>query len=251
MIATYIRVEFARHIRDGYNLIFALLLPAAMYFLFGNIPSYTEFDLGSGNVKFYLMVSMAAYGAAVSTVAIAGTVATETMQGWGRQIALTKMPPAAFVTSKMIVAATVAAASAALVFALGSATGARVTEGWIWSVSYLIILAGAMIFACYGIGVGMVFKSESALGLASGLMVFFAFFGNVFMPLEGGMLDAARFTPMYGYVALARYPLLKDIPAGYDMAPDALWIPVANLVAWALIFAVFAVVAIRKAKARQ
>ncbi len=251
MIATYIRVEFARHIRDGYNLIFALLLPAAMYFLFGNIPSYTEFDLGSGNVKFYLMVSMAAYGAAVSTVAIAGTVATETMQGWGRQIALTKMPPAAFVTSKMIVAATVAAASAALVFALGAATGARVSEGWIWSVSYLIILAGAMIFACYGIGVGMVFKSESALGLASGLMVFFAFFGNVFMPLDGGMLDAARFTPMYGYVALARYPLLKDIPAGYDMAPDALWIPVANLVAWALIFAVFAVVATRKAKARQ
>ncbi|WP_313810809.1 ABC transporter permease [Glutamicibacter sp.] len=251
MIATYIRVEFARHIRDGYNLIFALLLPAAMYFLFGNIPSYTDLDLGSGNVKFYLMVSMAAYGAAVSTVAIAGTVATETMQGWGRQIALTKMPPAAFVTSKMIVAATVAAASAALVFALGAATGARVTEGWIWTASYLIILAGAMIFACYGIGVGMVFKSESALGLASGLMVFFAFFGNVFMPLEGGMLDAARFTPMYGYVALARYPLLKDIPAGYDMAPDALWIPVANLVAWALIFAVFAVVATRRAKARQ
>ncbi|MEU5832206.1 hypothetical protein ABZ820_00775 [Streptomyces diacarni] len=251
MMSTYIRVEFARHFRDGYNLVFALLLPAAMYILFGNIPSYTEFELGAGNVKFYLMISMAAYGAAVSTVAIAGTVATETMQGWGRQIALTKMPPAMFVSSKMIVAATVAGASAAVVFALGAATGAEVQEGWIWGASYLIILLGAMVFACYGIGVGMVFKSESALGLASGLMVFFAFFGNVFMPLEGGMLDAARFTPMYGYVALARYPLLKDMPAGVEMAPDALWIPTANLVAWALIFVLFAVLATRKAKARQ
>lgn len=251
MIATYIRVEFARHFRDGYNLVFALLLPAAMYFLFGNIPSYTDAEVGSGNVKFYLMVSMAAYGAAVSTVAIAGTVATETMQGWGRQIALTRMTPASFVTSKMIVAATVAAASAALVFALGAVTGARVTDGWMWVVSYLIILAGAMIFACYGIGVGMLFKSESALGLASGLMVFFAFFGNVFMPLEGGMLDAARFTPMFGYVALARYPMLHSIPAGGDMAPDPLWIPVTSVVAWAIIFALFAVFATRKAKARQ
>jgi hypothetical protein len=175
MMTTYIRVEFTRHFRDGYNLIFALLLPAAMYILFGNIPSYTALDLGAGNVKFYLMISMAAYGAAVSTVAIAGTVATETMQGWGRQIALTKMPPAVFVGSKMIVAATVAGISAAIVFTLGAATGAQVNEPWIWGASYLIVLLGAMIFACYGIGVGMVFKSESALGLASGLMVFFAF----------------------------------------------------------------------------
>lgn len=251
MITAYIRVEFARHIRDGYNLFFALLLPAAMYLLFGNMPSYTDIDVGSGNVKFYIMVSMAAYGAAVSTVAIAGTVATETMQGWGRQIALTKMPPSSFVASKMIVAATVAAASAALVFVIGAATGATTSEAWVWPVSYLICLSGAMMFALYGIGVGMLFKSESALGLASGVMVFFAFFGNVFMPLEGGMLDAARFTPMYGLVALARYPLLKDIPAGLDSAPDALWIPVANLVAWLLIFAAFAVAATRKAKARQ
>ncbi|KSU65875.1 MULTISPECIES: ABC transporter permease [Micrococcaceae] len=251
MMATYIQVEFARHFRDGYNLVFALLLPAAMYILFGNIPSYTESDLGAGNVKFYLMISMAAYGAAVSTVSIAGTVATETMQGWGRQIAITKMPPAVFVGSKMIVAATVAGVSAAIVFALGALTGATVNESWIWGVSYLIILIGAMVFACYGIGVGMAFKSESALGLATGLMVFFAFFGNVFMPLEGTMLDIARFTPMFGYVALARYPLLKDIPEGTEMAPDPMWMMTTNLVLWAMIFAVFAVLATRRAKARQ
>ncbi|WP_054821121.1 ABC transporter permease [Arthrobacter sp. JCM 19049] len=166
MNATYIRVEFARHLRDGYNLVFSLLMPSAMYVLFGNIPSYTDQELGFGNVKFYVMVSMAAYGAAVSTVAIAGTVATETMQGWGRQVALTRMPPATFVSSKMLVATTVAAISSALVFALGAATGAQVSENWIWAASYLITIGGSLIFACYGIGVGMVFKSESALGLA-------------------------------------------------------------------------------------
>lgn len=251
MNATYIRIEFTRHLRDGSNLLFALLLPAAMYLLFGTLPGYSAEEAGAGNVKFYIMVSMAAYGAAVSTVAIAGTVATETMQGWGRQIAMTRMPAASFVACKMFVATTVAGLSSALVFVLGASTGATVAEGWIWPVSYLITLCGSLIFACYGIGVGMLFKSESALGLASGLLVFFAFFGNVFMPLSGLMLDIARFTPMYGFVALARYPLMRDVPEFTGMAPDALWIPVTNLVAWTVIFAIFAVAATRKAKARQ
>lgn len=251
MNPTYVRIEFARHLRDGYNLIFALLMPSAMYVLFGSIPAYTDQELGFGNVKFYVMVSMAAYGAAVSTVGIAGTVATETMQGWGRQIALTPMPPATFVASKMFVATTVATISSALVFALGAATGAYVTQNWIWAVAFVIIIVGSLIFACYGIGVCMVFKSESALGLAAGLMVFFAFFGNVFMPLEGIMLDIARFTPMFGYVALTRYLQLRDVPAETGFGVDPLWMPVTNVVAWAVIFAIFAVIATRKARARQ
>ncbi|WP_431710389.1 ABC transporter permease [Glutamicibacter uratoxydans] len=251
MNPTYVRIEFSRHLRDGYNLIFALLMPMAMYLLFGNIPSYTDQELGFGNVKFYIMVSMAAYGAAVSTVSIAGTVATETMQGWGRQLALTPMSPTTLVSSKMVVATTVATISSALVFALGAATGAYVTQNWIWAAAFAITVVGSLIFACYGIGVGMLFKSESALGLAAGLMVFFAFFGNVFMPLEGLMLDIARFTPMFGYVALIRYMQLRDVPAETGFGVDPLWMPVTNLLAWALIFAIFAVLATRKVRARQ
>ncbi|MGP9783059.1 ABC transporter permease [Arthrobacter sp. MYb211] len=251
MNPTYVGVEFTRHIRDGYNLFFSLLMPSAMYLLFGNIPSYGEEVLGLGNVKFYIMASMAAYGAAISTVAIAGTVATESMQGWGRQIALTRMSPATFVSSKMFVATTIAAISAALVYALGAATGATTTEWWLWIAAFGITMVGSLMFACYGIGVGMLFKSESALGLASGLMVFFAFFGNVFMPLSGMMLDIARFTPMYGYVALVRFLQLQDVPAETGFAPDALWIPVTNVVLWAAFFAIFALIATRKARARQ
>ena len=34
-----------------------------------------------------------------------------------------------------------------------------------------------------------------------------AFLGNVFTPMSGFMLDLGRFTPLYGYAALARFPL--------------------------------------------
>ena len=36
-----------------------------------------------------------------------------------------------------------------------------------------------------------------------------AFLGNIFFPLSGVMLTIAKFTPLYGYVALARYPLTE------------------------------------------
>jgi ABC-2 type transport system permease protein len=57
---------------------------------------------------------------------------------------------------------------------------------------------------------GLVFRSDGAATLASISLTFFGFFGNVFMPLDGTMLDIARFTPMYGVVALARWPSLTD-----------------------------------------
>jgi ABC-2 type transport system permease protein len=58
---------------------------------------------------------------------------------------------------------------------------------------------------------GLVFRSDGAATLASISLTFFGFFGNVFMPLDGTMLDIARFTPMYGVVALARWPLTDGV----------------------------------------
>jgi ABC-2 type transport system permease protein len=52
-------------------------------------------------------------------------------------------------------------------------------------------------------------------------------------------------------VALIRYLQLREVAPETGFAPDPLWMPVTNLVLWAVIFAVFAVVATRKARARQ
>ncbi len=125
MNPTYVRIELARQGRDIGNLMFTVGLPAVMYLLFGNMFGGGAEQAGGGNVKFYIMVSMAAYGAAVATTGIAGTAATENMLGWGRQIALTPMKPSGFIQSKMAVALTIAAAAAGAVFILGAATGAQ------------------------------------------------------------------------------------------------------------------------------
>lgn len=251
MNATYVRIELFRQSRDIMNLMFAILMPVAMFILFGNMFGSGDQSAGNGNVKFYIMISMAAYGAAIATTAIAGTAATESLLGWGRQIALTPMKPRSFVASKITVAMIVSAASAAAVFLVGAASGARADATWIWLLSYAITVAGSGVFALYGMAAGLAFKSETAIGIASSGMVFFAFFGNVFMPLSGMLLQIAKFTPMYGYVGLARYPLSEGVAASGTDATDSIWLLLANLVAWALIFAGLALWAVRRSRARK
>ncbi|MBW8732333.1 MAG: ABC transporter permease, partial [Terrabacter sp.] len=90
---------------------------------------------------------------------------------------------------------------------------------------------------------------EAAVGAASGTMVIFAFLGNVFIPLSGALLAFAKFTPLYGYAALARYPLTE----GYlpDGSQDPLWVPIVNVLAWLAIFGTAAVLLVRRGRERQ
>ena len=47
------------------------------------------------------------------------------------------------------------------------------------------------------------------------MIVIMAFLGNVFTPMSGLLLDIGRFTPLYGYAALARFPLTEGhLPDG-------------------------------------
>lgn len=71
------------------------------------------------------------------------------------------------------------------------------------------------------------------------------------MPLSGSLFDFGRFTPMYGTGALATRALQKDIV--YTTAGDvreALWVPVANIAVWTLIFVVACLAARRRTTRR-
>lgn len=82
--------------------------------------------------------------------------------------------------------------------------------------------------------------------------MFFAFFGNVSTPLEGAMLAFARFTPMYGYVGLVRYPQLEGkIEVAKPPQTDSTWLLAANYLAWLAVFVCLAVLGTRRARTRQ
>ncbi len=246
---TMLRVEALRQLRNPYTLGFTLAMPVGMYLLFGAGATYASASAGHGNVAFYVMVSMASYGAAVAMTSSTSAAAVEAAEGWGRQLAMTPLRTAGYAATKLITALAGATLAVALVFLVGALTGAEVSEGWRWVLCAMLVIAGALPFGLYGLGMGLVFRSDGAATLASISLTFFGFFGNVFMPLDGTMLDIARFTPMYGVVALARWPLTDGVlTTGQSDQP---WAVAVNIVVWTVVFAVLVGVGVKRSRARR
>lgn len=241
---TYARLDLRRELRDRFGMFFVVGLPTFMYLVFG---LGSEDPVGSGNVAMWVMISMAAYGAVSATTSVAGSAATEQVMGWGRQLGLTPMRPLAFVAAKAAVAMAVAAVPVTLIFAIGAATGAR-GERSDWVLAAIVVWLGSALFAIYGLAICSVFRGPNAPGIASGMIVVMAFLGNVFTPMSGLMLEIGRLTPLYGYAALARFPLTDGwLPVG---GQDPLWLPVANVLTWTAIFSLLALWGVRRSRAR-
>lgn len=232
---TFYRVEAVRQLRNPYTLAFTLAMPVAMYLLFGATASYADLSAGNANVSFYVMVSMGAFGTATAMSSLCSLAASEVGQGWGRQLAMTPLTTTGYALTKVLTAVTYSALSVLGVYIAGMLTGAAADDAWRWVAAAAITLAIGLIYGLFGLGVGLAFNSDSAAALASISITFFGFFGNVFIPLDGVMLDIARFTPMYGYVALVRWPATDGtLVSG---GADPLWGVAVNVIIWATLFA--------------
>lgn len=241
----YAFLDLKRQLRDKFGMFFTVALPAFLFFVFG---MGDDEAYGSANVAMYVMVSMAAYGAVTATTTVAGVATTAQTMGWGRQVALTPLPPLAFVAIKTAVAMSVAAVPIALVYAMGAASGSS-GNTFDWLASAGIVWLGSALFAVYGLAVCLVFTGENAAGIASGLIVIMSFLGNVFTPMDGLILKIGRFTPLYGYAGLARYPISE----GYlplDAGHDSVWLLLANVCSWTVVFATMATWGLRRRRER-
>lgn len=245
LAVSYAVLDLKRQLRDKVGMFFIVALPAFLFFVFG---MGDDEAYGSADVAMYVMVSMAAYGAVTATTTVAGAAATEQAMGWGRQIALTPLPALSFVLIKTAVAMSVAVVPIALIYVIGAATGSS-GNAVDWLATAAIVWLGSALFAVYGLAMCLLFKGENAASVASGLIVILSFLGNVFTPMDGVMLDIGRLTPLYGYAGLARYPITEGhlpMAAGHD----SIWLLLANVCAWTVIFAALAIWGLRRRRER-
>ncbi len=252
IVAAFAAWDFVRTVRMVESTFFIVVLPTALYFMFGALAEYSDAQAGNGNVAAYNMVSMAVYGAALATSSIAGSAAVERQKGWGRQLGLTGLTGPAYITGKVLVALAIAVLPILVIFAAGALTGARLDGADTWLATGVLTLVAALPFAFYGLAAALLFRSEAAVSAASGLLVVLAFFGNLFLPLSGTLLTIAKFLPMYGAASLARWPQLEGSVIAIDGPPssDPVWLIVANVVGWTVVFALVCVLAARRTTGR-
>ena len=92
------------------------------------------------------------------------------------------------------------------------------------------------------------------MSASGGSLVLLAFFGNMFFPLSGWQLTVAKFTPLYGYISLARRTLSEgqvlDGTTG-ELIPEPLWQVLANVSFWTVALVGIAFLLLNRAKGRQ
>ncbi|MGH1488693.1 MAG: ABC transporter permease [Acidimicrobiales bacterium] len=250
---TYYRLELRRVLRDRTSLFFTVGLPGFLYLIFGAQQDFGDEPVREGNVAMWIMIAMAAYGAVTATTNVGGSAALERMQGWTRQLGLTPLRDRDYVTVKAATAVTVGALPIAVVFAIGAVTGAKAPLH-VWAISAVALVLGAVTFALYGLTFGLALRSEAAVNAAGGSIVILSFLGNIFVPLTGWQLTLAKFTPLYGYVSLARRALTGGgtvDPGNGELIAEPLWQSVTNVAVWMTLLATVTIFLVRRGRSRQ
>ena len=254
-LLTYLWLDLYRSLREPANLFFVVAFPVAMYLVFGRLNASAG-DYGPhahGNVSASVMLAMASFSACLGATSASAAAAVEQSAGWGRQMAVTSRGLRGYLVVKTGTAVGTAALPVVVVLAAGALTDSQM-EGWVWAVSPLICLIGVLPFVLWGLAAGMWLPSSASIGIATSLVSLFAFIGNAFMPLNRTLLAISRFTPMYGSTVLARWPLGEGwtyVPDRQAGVQDPLWMPLANLVAWTLIFGLLVIGARRRVTGRR
>ncbi|MFC0582306.1 ABC transporter permease [Micrococcoides hystricis] len=233
-IATIVRT-IQDQIFNPWNLGFALGLPIVMYLMFGTGQEHSLIEVGNGNVAATILVSMALYGAIITSAATGANISVERTQGWSRQMSLTPMKPYWYIIGKIIAGVFVAGVVVSVAFVVGAVTDARM-ETPIWFYTALLIIAGTLITAAMGLAVGYWMRSDAAYGVMGGATALMAFFSGMFFPLEQMaeiFQNIAPYSPLYGINKLAQAPIYAD---GFE------WGALINAISWLAIFAILAVI---------
>ena len=241
---TALALEIRRFTRNRRTIIFALIVPIVLFLWVGLNSKFVHETDGQGNVSAFIMISIALYGAVLSTTAGGAMVSIERAAGWSRQLRLTPLSPAAYIAIKLLAAMVLGMVSVAAVFIVGRATGKPDMPADIWIASGLSVWVGSLLFAAFGLFLGYLLPTENVmqfLGLIVGLL---SFGGGLFIPISqfpSVIQTIAKCTPLYGLNQLVHAPLLNQ---GVD------WTWVVNVVIWLAIFALGAVWRFRMDTAR-
>jgi ABC-2 type transport system permease protein len=225
---TLLGIELRRMLRNRRTVIFTLVFPTAMFFVFGSGKGGDE-RVGSGNVSAYVMVSMALYGGALIAASGGAMVAVERALGWSRQLRLTPLHPVAYILVKTTVALSMAAVAVSIVNAVGVLKGQPEMPTGTWIACLFTTLACTMTFAALGVFVGYLLPGENTMQVLGPGMALLSFLGGLFIPLSSYspvVRDIAYWTPMYGVSEVARSPLTHELP----------WFAVVNAVGWLAVF---------------
>ncbi|MGV0431701.1 ABC transporter permease [Corynebacterium sp. 20_84] len=235
------------------TLISSIVLPVVFYLIFSSATQQTDAEFGNGNVAAYVMVGMALYGGITGAVSTASNAVVENITGWGRTLALTPLRSSQIMGARLLLIAVHAVLPVAAVFLTGALFNAEMQPNAWWQ-TFLLTSLLSLPFGFYGLVWAQALKTPASVSIATMSVVVLGFAANMFVPLSGAMLQAARFTPLYGAAVLTRYPLTEGTQVtndGDQLVTDPLWWAIVSVIVWSIIFAGASMMLDRREKGRE
>ncbi|MEW9532452.1 ABC transporter permease [Microbispora sp. NPDC049125] len=180
----YVVFEIRRAFRDSKFFLFAVALPVGLFVLESNVIR----DVPAS----YLMGSLAAFGAFKAALDTGARTAVERGIGWQRQLRLTPLTGAGYLTAKAAVAMLVAlppvagvSLAAALLSGVELTTPAKLA-------TLLAIWAGIVPFALLGLLIGQLATPQNLQAYQGGVVLVMSFVGGLFIPVTSFPAVLAR-----------------------------------------------------------
>lgn len=246
-MASYLRLEILRTIRDPKYIILAVLSPIGFYLLFSTLFGGQSTGSAGMTVQAALVVSMGLYGAMWAVMSATGPrIAQDRTAGWARQMRLLPIRAADTLVARLIAAVLLAGPAIVLVMVTAVlAKGVTFEDAWRWAVLLGLLWLGSIPVALLGIAIGYSIGPEVAFGALYGLYLALSALGGLWMPISimpSGMQTIGKLLPSYRAASMG-WRLISGKP--FDVA-DALF-----LAAWAVAFALMALFfASRRANSR-
>jgi ABC-2 type transport system permease protein len=235
---TFLAIEIRRLVRNRRTILVTVIVPAILFLLFKvnrRLAAASSAEFGPA----FTMVGIAVYGAMLAATAGGARVTIERALGWSRQLRLTPLRPVAYVAIKLVTAMLLGLVSVVVVFVLGAIDGVDLAIGT-WLATGSLAWLTSLVFASFGLFLGYLLPSENALQVIGPLVGVLSLVGGLFIPLAlmpDLVQQIAPFTPTYGVVEIARFPLVGG-------SFDLFW--VLSVVAWTAAFAVLAALQFRR-----
>lgn len=201
---TYTRYELLRTVRNVRLALFSLGFPLVLLLLVGGANKDVSDFLGSGiSFALYYLAGMISWGAMMAVISGGARIAPERQLGWVRQLRLTPLRPATYLSAKVVSGyllgiLTMVVLTAAAVVVLGVRMP---LDGWVRM--YLLVLIGLVPFAAFGVWLGHVVSPDSIGAAMGGITALFALLGGAWGPLTGdsGVLHTlTEWVPSYWLV---------------------------------------------------
>jgi len=229
MSTGYLILEVRRAMRSTRFLIFTIAMPVALFLLYVGI-----FAKNDGVAKGVLMVNMTCYGALTAALFAGGRVAIERGLGWQRQLRLTPLSGAGYLTAKGVTAMALALPGVLLV-PLVAVVGEGVhldAAGWL-RVTLGVWLA-VIPFAVLGLLLGQVGTAESMQSITGIVIMVMSLLGGIFIPIDGmpgGLLAVSKLLPSYWLGQVGRGAVTTDLSVslGQAVLVLAVWTAVLGL----------------------